>query len=368
MKTLRLKKRQLYSNFQVFSILLCFMVFSCKDANKKSLTDAINTDDNFLMEIKETPKNGGLLMEDATFWGASVIKVADEYQMFVSSFSNRCGVKSWKHNSIILRVSSNNPLGPFKIKDTVVQAMAHNPAIRVAPNGNYYLFYIGETVSEDQQVQDCENGRTIEKKPAYNSRSCIVNYIESSSIEGPWSEPKILMDLESVENCATNPSPFINPDGSIRMYYRAYDPEVLPVKERYLYLTQSNGIKDTLKNSDLKVIQRIAEDPFVWKMNNKFHVLFNNKFYDKLNTGGYATSIDGVHFDAEEPLYSRRINFDNGESIVSHRRERPHFLKIDEKRAVLYTGVWKDTISDFSFIAATPIGHWTKDQLQLAKK
>ena len=153
------------------------------------------------------------------------------------------------------------------------------------------------------------------------------------------------------------------PDGKVKMYYRAYEPDI-EEKQRHLYLTEAESYKGPYNQTSSKIIKQLAEDPYVWYMNNEYHVLFNNKFYDPLNTGGYATSKDGVSFQVEQPLYSRKVDFDDGTPIVFSRRERPHFLRIDKKRAVLYTGVRQsDNKGDYTYIIATPVGKWTERQL-----
>ena len=337
-------------------IIICLAISACVN-NKSEKT-------NISLNLLKTPVDGGLKSASDSFWGGSVIKSDDGiYHMFASTFANNCGLGTWKFNSKIVHATSTHPLGPFLVKETVIPAMAHNPSIRKTPDNKFVLFFTGEQLADEELVSWCENGITYDT--AYvnqHTRSCIINYIEAESLDGPWSEPQTILDLSIIPNCSTNPSPLIMPKGEVMMYYRAYDPNET-VKMRHLYVTKAQSYKGPYNDQSIQIMEQLAEDPFVWYMNKKFHVLFNNKFYDPLNTGGYATSTTGDKFEVQKPLYSRIVNFDDGSSKEFLRRERPHFLPIDNTRAVLYSGVKDNDSTDYTYIIATPVGNWTAKQL-----
>lgn len=346
-----MKKSYLFYCIALFSLLSCV---SNKERKKEPL----------LLNLLHTPVNGGLKSSTDSYWGGSVIKSDDEiYHMFASTFDNNCGLGTWKFNSKIVHAISEHPLGPFQVKETVIHAMAHNPSIRKTPNGKFVLFFTGEKLSTEELVTHCENGITYDTSYVnQHTRSCIINYVEAESLEGPWSTSKTILDLSIIPNCSTNPSPLVMPNGELMMYYRAYDPNA-EEKMRYLYLTKAPSYEGPYDGRSVQIIEQLAEDPFVWHMNNKYHVLFNNKFYDPLNTGGYAVSNDGENFEVQSPLYSREVTFNDESKKTFIRRERPHFLPIDDKRAVLYSGVKDNDSTDYTFIIATPVGDWTLDQL-----
>ena len=151
---------------------------------------------NLSMVLLQTAKKGGLKSLNHSYWGGSVIKSEDVYHMFASTFENGCGLETWKHNSKIVHAISKHPLGPFQVKETIIPAMAHNPSIRKTKEGKYVLFFIGELLAEEELVSLCDKGVTNTKDyQKQHTRSCIVNYIEADNIEGPWSEPKTILDL-----------------------------------------------------------------------------------------------------------------------------------------------------------------------------
>ena len=64
-------------------------------------------------------------------WGGNVLKVGDEWHLFVAQFVNKCTLENWGTNSeIVHAVSTTGPSGPFAVEDTAVPVFAHNPTIR----------------------------------------------------------------------------------------------------------------------------------------------------------------------------------------------------------------------------------------------
>ena len=245
--------------------------------------------------------------------------------------------------------------------------MGHNPAIRKTPEGKFVLYYIGEKIETTKMMSDCKAGVSLNTgwKGAYSTKTCFINIIESESLNGPWSAPEKIIDLSIIANCATNPAPIINSNGELSFYYRAYDPEKKKKFRRKLYLTKAEGYKGPFVNDTTKIITQRAEDPYVWKMDGTFHLLFNNKFKDKFSTGGHAISKDGLNFSVTNPLYSREVAFTDGTIAKLDRRERPYFFRLDKKRAVLYTAVRQNKETDHTYLIATPVGKWTEKELLL---
>ncbi|MCT4644010.1 MAG: glycoside hydrolase family protein [Carboxylicivirga sp.] len=347
--------------------LLCsvaIMVLSCQVDSASSRQDYKHP---LTIKLLESPRDGGLKETDKSYWGASVIKGDDGlFHAFITTFCNNCGVNTWKHNSEIIHATSKHPLGPFQPQETVVEAMGHNPSIRRASNGKYVLYYIGQPTLKDSLI-NCEGKGITPRgwKAPYTLNSCYINYKTANDLDGPWSEAQTILDINMMNNCPTNPSPVIHKDGSVNLYYRDYTLFYKDI-QRKLFVSQAPSYDGSYTKSDaIQILDQLAEDPYVWQIDGQYHLIFNNKFKDRFNTGGYATSTDGLKFNSQKPMYSLAIDFNDGITDTIHRRERPHFLRLDEKRAVLYTAVWESKDRDYSYVLATPVGEWTDEELRL---
>ena len=59
--------------------------------------------------------------------------------------ANHCPLGSWTQNSIVARSVSTtaSPLGPYAFAEELLPPFAHNPTVRKAPDGTYFIFFIG---------------------------------------------------------------------------------------------------------------------------------------------------------------------------------------------------------------------------------
>ena len=81
-------------------------------------------------KVHPSARGGGLRSADEAFWGASGGKGNDgRYHLYVSRMGRHCGLNAWDLNSEIVRAVSDHPLGPYKVVETVVPVMGHNPTI-----------------------------------------------------------------------------------------------------------------------------------------------------------------------------------------------------------------------------------------------
>lgn len=352
------KKVILLTTGVLLFILVCALYLRNES---KQLPDLVDTSKAKSFQLWPTVKKGGIKGEDFSTWGGSVVKGEDgRYHMFVSAFENDCGLSSWEYNSKIVRASSESPLGPFEIEETVVTAMSHNPTIRKTKDGSYYLFFIGEPKTEEEIIEDCEKGITYETDiSSFAPWCCKINVMKSNSVFGPWSEAEQLTNLLWYPICTTNPAPVIDEDGKMELFYRAYD--LFDDSNEYLYKTSAESVYASLdRGQRTKILAQEAEDAFVWKDVSGYYMIFNNKFKDDFNTGGLAYSADGLSFQALDPLFSKEIHFDDGTSLVAFRRERPQILWLTPDKGVLYTSVQESNETDKIYTTATPIGAWEK--------
>jgi len=320
------------------------------------------------IKVSATKKNNGLRSEQWSYWCPSVIRDSSGlYHMFASRFANHCGLSSWTYNSEIVHAVSIDPLGPFIEKEVVVPAMAHNPAIVKAKDGSYLLYYIGKVMDSSNVRCNCEDGKSGPSgKGKLSVWTCYIEVRRAASLNGPWGKAHRITGLLHTPTCASNPSPLIEDDGSISLYYRAYDlsakkPDKADTNRvhvgmgEYLYKMKARKWNGLYSGSDRKVLSEPAEDAFVWHDSQGYYMVFNNKFNDKDNLGGCAYSADGKKFTPQVPIYSRLLQYDDGTSETLIRRERPGILWINEHDGVLYNGVQPARLTDKTYILAVPI-------------
>jgi hypothetical protein len=161
-------------------------------------------------------------------WGASVVKIKDQYHMYVSEFSNGCGLTSWQHNSHIVHATANTPTGPFEYSDTVLGAFSHNPKVLVGEH--ILLFHVGDGGPYPPQSQ-CAGGTLQPMCPLNCSVQCDcggVNRNETwpeglrtkgplraSLPSGPWAIAK--GGPWPIGGQCANPAPAQHPNGSVAM-------------------------------------------------------------------------------------------------------------------------------------------------------
>ena len=337
---------------------------------------------NVPFAIHASPRDGGLRRDDESFWGGSGVKGPDgRYHLFASRMGGGCGLESWKLNSEVVRATSSNPLGPYVVEETVLPAMAHNPTVVQASDGQYYLYYIGAEVPEERQATDCEGGKTIalpgDASEQGSPWTCSINVVSSNSPLGPWSEPvRLTSARDRFPHCATNPAPVLDSDGSLRLYHRAYrwlrrgryrdtGEWDSPAPDRWLHLAEGPAPGGPVERfTPTTILPAAAEDPFVWQDGDGWHMLFNNKFNHREENGGYAYSDDGYQFTRGNAAYNKELRFTDGTVSRAARRERPQILWLEENRGVLFTGVRPSRDDDRVYTLATPIGDWGDSESQ----
>jgi len=157
---------------------------------------------------QQTYRNSSLVS-----WGGSVIETPDDpkyrYHLFAAAFTNNCGLNAWKSNSEVIHAVSLNPLGPFVYLDVVASVWNHNPQIVRHTDGTYLLFTIG--VTPEPKQANCKTSIEPEEPPTAPTR--LIQLFYSNSVYGPWT----LLVVNGSSNLfeGTNPSPWVNPDGSM---------------------------------------------------------------------------------------------------------------------------------------------------------
>jgi hypothetical protein len=266
--------------------------------------------------IEPAKKNGGLVLSQYFLWCPSVIKVDDTYHMFASAWPASGGMASWTRESLIIRATSKNLLGPYEFQEEVLRKRegawdndrAHNP--KIVKSGNKYILY-------------------------YISSANETGYAEADKITGPWTRSEKMISF-------SNPAPLIHADGSVYVFGRLGtkqgDKTIRTARAATApsykgpYTDVAPGTFNLLPNN------YELEDPTIWWANNQYNVIltdFAGKATGKNKVGLQYYSKDGIDYKllTKDPINTNVIQYDDGTSEKFKRVERP-FVYVNEKGEV----------------------------------
>ncbi len=296
-------------------------------------------------------------MDGYYIWCGSVIQGPDsKYHMFASRWPRGYTFHpGWLTDSEVVRAVSDSPLGPFEFVEVILPrrgqeywdgCMTHNPRIVTCGN-KYLLFYTGSTYPFPYRApnDDADNNSPITIVARANKR---VGMAVADSLEGPWTrfdQPVLPVKPGTYYSFLTsNPSPVVNPDGSIYLMFksRAY--------EGWKHGTMSIGVAEAANwYSPFRVVtdQPLfgenqlgeVEDPFVWRDSEGFKMIAKDMRGAIGGTpadGIVATSPDGLKWNAIGPAYERTVQWADGEIQNLALLERPQILFEDGHPAYFY--------------------------------
>lgn len=298
--------------------------------------------------------------EDWWVWGSSVIKGEDgKYHMFVSRFPKSLPFHpGWMVASEIVHATSDVPQGPYKLSDIALTERgaqywdgrsAHNPRILKAGDA-YYLIYMGSTHPFDTPTA---RQLTLESPWCIVARSNKrIGIAKSQSLYGPWTridEPILKTKPNTFYSFLTsNPSPIVETDGSVTMIFKGreyigndkYSDMALGIaKAKHIegpYEVQNNNQPIFQVNG-----QGEAEDPFLWKDPNGYHIIFKDhvgKYTIESKAGAMAHSKDAIHWtiDKDAQSYSKTLEWEDGTVTTQGQLERPFILFENDKPAYIF--------------------------------
>ena len=111
---------------------------------------------SFAKVEKAAGKAPGYYNATESSWGGFPIKGSDgKWNLIHAQMANHCPLGSWTSNSIVARSVSTtaSPLGPYAFVEELLPPFAHNPTVRKAPDGTYFIFFIGGW--HNQTVKTC---------------------------------------------------------------------------------------------------------------------------------------------------------------------------------------------------------------------
>lgn len=313
-----------------------------------------NSENGLFRNLGKAPRTPAFESEGYWVWGSSVVKGEDgKYHMYVSRFPKSLPFHpGWMVASEIVHAVSDIPEGPYRFSEVALPARGsqywdgrstHNPRI-LKYNGKYYLIYMGSTHPFPDPTYD---GLTLDSPWCTVGRANKrVGLAIADNPYGPWKrfdEPILKTKPGTFYSFLTsNPSPIIQEDGSVLMIFKGRS-----YKGNGSYSDMCLGIAFaptvegpyTVLNNNQPIFQvdgqGEAEDPFLWKDEKGYHVIFKDhvaKFTGEKGGGVMAHSGDGIHWriDNDPKAYSRTVEWEDGKVEMQGQLERP-FILFDEK-------------------------------------
>lgn len=290
--------------------------------------------------------------EKNTSWGGSVIKGEDgKYYMATAEMANGCGLGSWTTNSQVAMAVASTPEGPYVKQQVVVPPWSHNPQIVRAIDGTFLIFTLGNGTSHGQMKHCSKSGHLAAAPEHYTSteeeaarevrgrgssnKSVGFTIHYAKSLKGPWNAwNATIPNFRSEDNMDNwNPAPVVLPDGRIRIMVHT-DPkpwagEVIIEAEHW------QGPYMRITDDVMGYCSKCQEDPFMWvDKRGHWHALVH-KMFDPAGSspipspgwaGGLIFSKDGLVWSEMKRCYSTNIKLENGEMLVTKRRERPKLI------------------------------------------
>lgn len=346
------------------SILLLFFIFSITPLRSQKIEnlvelkkDSQNEIFNHLGKAYRTPT---VEMNDYWVWGSSVVEDKEgRYHIYASRFPKNLPFHpGWMVASEIIHGVSDVPEGPYTFSDIALLPRGaqywdgkstHNPRI-LSYKDKYYLIYMGSTHPFEDPSYD---NLTLDSKWCIVGRANKrIGIAVSDSPYGPWKRyDNPILDVKPntfYSFLTSNPSPVLQEDGSVMMLFkgRAYKEDGTH-SNMALGMAYAPTIEGPYKvlNDDLPIFhvdnQGEAEDPFLWKDEKGYHIIFKDhvgKFTGEKGGGAMAHSNDGINWtiDKDPKSYSLTVEYEDGKIERQGQLERPFIFFQNGKPTLIF--------------------------------
>ena len=178
------------------------------------------------------PAENALFSQTSHSWGGKPILNPDgkTWSLFAAEMTQHCPLQKFNNNSAVRRAVSQSAGGPFSGGEIVFPPFAHNPTVTTAPDGTILLFYIGAPEHREFNCSSAppDDHRLESAAPElrWKPQTDVINMAWSKSPSGPWQTRVVILpakptDNQTAWNChASNPSPVVLANGTIRLMYR----------------------------------------------------------------------------------------------------------------------------------------------------
>lgn len=200
--------------------------------------------------------DNGIEDRQNSYWGGNILKGEDgKYHLYVCGWpeSSAKGHFEWP-NSTVYHTVSDNPIGPFKIKETI--GKGHNPEAYRLKDGRVIVYVI--------------NG-----------------YYISKGLDGPWEAKQFEFDPRD--------RPIIEGLSNLTFAKREDDSYLMVCRGGGIWISET-GLTPYRQLTDKRVypaVEGAFEDPVVWRDHVQYHLIVND-WYGRI--AYYLRSPDGLHW------------------------------------------------------------------------
>jgi hypothetical protein len=273
--------------------------------------------------------------------------------------------------SEIAHAVAPDPFSPFRFTGTVLGdigeghwggRMAHNPAV-IRWGGRWWMFHIGGTYRGPRPDAATLAGPGWERYGAHY-QSIRIGCAVADRPEGPWTRcdrPVIGPELVPwPSRVATNPAPYLTPDGRIRVVYRSprRDPggvrNVLVVAEAEHPL----GPYRLVRPEPLFPAEVHLEDPHVWWNGEVYEMVakdLDGTTCGLLQGGVHLWSADGLDWRVMDPAraWDLRLTGTDGSVRPVGNIDRPSLLRDRDGTLIALSVATVDSAADFDGASAS---------------
>lgn len=318
---------------------------------------ATDTDDFNLTAVMQGVSDDNIFYNEDYFnWGSSIVKDDDgKYHLIYSQMPRKHGFFSWLTDGVVSRAVSDNPAGPWKHVEIVLEGRGegywdaytvHCPKFYKF-DGKYYIYYMstnsGDLSLTPEQLEDARRSKWNESEMRSMMRlNQRIGVAVADSIEGPWKRfDKPLIEPElPIANIVNNTTVTKRPDGGYLMIVRGDQPDQ---PEGEIIRMQAVLLADhplgPWKMQPKPVVKDYnSEDPEVWYDPHR------KRYYSLYHAFGYMgmiTSEDGLnwkrakHYKVSDKSYKTT----DGRVIEVHRYERPTIFVENGKPRIMTAGI-----------------------------
>lgn len=362
----------------ITSVVFSSIISSCspqaqKKEDKKLFDiemDSSYTDNQIINNLDNPCSTPAYSQEGYVVWGSSVFydEKDSKYHMYVSRWPTSLpSHPGWMVSADIIHATSDTPSGPYKYSDVALGTRGaqywdgrsvFNPHV-IRYKDKYYMFYAGTTHPFEEPTYD---ELTVQSKWCILARTNKrIGLAVSDSPYGPWKRSdKPILDTKPntfYSLMTSNPAPLLQEDGSVIMVFKGRHYQNGQHSNMFLGVAKASKIDGEYKvlNNDKPIIGEekvsLAEDPFLWKDNKGYHMLFKDQnaiYTGERGAGVLAHSLDAINWiiDSNPKAYTMEMTFDNGTPASLLRMERPYILFKDNKPEYLFTAVEEKLTKD----------------------
>ena len=296
-------------------------------------------------------------------WCSSIIKSDDgKYHLFYSRWPKEYTFLSWLTHSEVAHAVADNPAGPWKYKETVLQSRGkgywdaitvHNPKIKKFGD-KYFLYYVSTNLgdkdyTEEELIETARVGYSHPNWKEYLRPNQRTGVAVSESINGPWKR----MD-----------QPLIEPSGPITTL--TVNPAITQGKDGIFYLIVKGDKPGTHQRSQAMAIAdspqgpfEILDKPVIDYMDTEDMSLWYDEkrdcFYGVFHAHsfiGMVSSSDGRSWEkaTEYSVHQKKIYFEGDSTVIPDRLERPFVYVEDGEPQVLSLAVRKGNDAYIVFV------------------